>query len=202
MRAAAGLRVSVRSGGRAVVSAGSGPRPTAGEPLTPADVWARLDALRAKADEFFGRVAAARPEAITCRRGCAGCCRVDLTVFAVEADALRAAVAALPEAARRGASLRARAGQHCALLDPEDGRCLVYAERPLICRTHGLAVRFEGRTSWCPLNYRDETPALADTLVLERLNAPLSLLDHLARPGGGAAGRVRIAEIVLGSDSG
>lgn len=168
------------------------------DPLAPAAARERLVALRGKADAFFERVQAARPAAVTCHAGCAACCAVDLSLFPVEAAALREAVRALPAAARQAAAERARAGAHCALLDPGTRRCLVYADRPLICRTHGLAVRFEGRTSWCPLNYRDETPALADTLVLERLNAPLALLDHLAAPErAGRTERSRIADIAL-----
>ena len=160
--------------------------------MAPEAARERLLLLRTKADAFFRTVQAARPAAVTCRAGCTACCAVDLTVFPVEAAPIAEAFRRLPADVRAAAAERARAGQHCALLDPDDGRCVVYEEHPLLCRTHGLAVRMEGRTSHCGLNYRDERPALDDTLALDRLNVPLALLDHLA---GGDGRRVRLADL-------
>ena len=155
---------------------------------------AYLDQLRERADGFFARVQAARPEAITCHAGCGGCCATDLSVFAPEADRLRAAIAALPAAERTAAVDRARVGDDCALLDGETARCLAYDDRPLICRTHGLAVRAEGEVDACPLNYTESEPVPEDILVMERLTVPYSLLMQLSGDDGE---RVRIADLVL-----
>lgn len=155
----------------------------------------RLSVLRAKADAFFAQVAKADVEGITCHAGCADCCAVDLGVFEVEAARLTAALRSLSAEILTPAAERARSGHHCVLLDPDTRRCIVYAERPLICRTHGLAIRTEdGHVDWCPHNYAAHTPAADDTLALDRLNVPLALLDHLA---GGGGRRIRLADLVL-----
>jgi uncharacterized protein len=94
---------------------------------------------------------------LRCGAGCVACCTDDLTVFAIEADLLRARYPALL------AEGRPHAVGACAMLD-DDGRCRVYAERPYVCRTQGLPLRwleeevedgvpvvYEGRDI-CPLN--------------------------------------------------
>jgi hypothetical protein len=39
----------------------------------------------------------------------------------------------------------------CAALDP-DGRCGIYAFRPLVCRSHGLPLRFPGDSDGAPVS--------------------------------------------------
>ena len=97
-------------------------------------------ALVAKVDVFTEAVANRRADDLRCSAGCSACCHAWLTVSAVEADELRAALAALPVAER--AAIRARGERElareaadddeprCALLD-DDGRCGSYAARPL-----------------------------------------------------------------------
>jgi uncharacterized protein len=106
---------------------------------------ARLFELFAKVDAFFGRAAARFPGAdgITCHAGCADCCRRRFSVTAVEAEVISEGLASLPSAAREALARRARSGDPgtCPALE-DDGRCAVYAFRPVICRTHGLPIRF------------------------------------------------------------
>lgn len=113
--------------------------------------------LRALHDEVDARAAAvARRHAgrLRCGRGCAACCRDGLTVFEVEADRIR----------RAHPDLLAEGEPHlpgaCAFLDAE-GACRVYAERPYVCRTQGLPLRWieedaaggaTERRDICPLN--------------------------------------------------
>ena len=86
-----------------------------------------------------------------CGSGCSDCCEVRLTVTAVEAQALRDEVATWDPSRRaklaanvaRSGPTRSgptRSGGHCAALGPT-GRCLVYAARPIVCRSHGAPVR-------------------------------------------------------------
>jgi Fe-S-cluster containining protein len=115
-------------------------------------------ALVQKVEGFVAAVAARRASELACKRGCDGCCHTWLTVSAVEAEQVRAALAALSDAHR--AVLRARGQrelareQHaasgtpadpdpprCALLE-DDGSCASYAARPLVCRTQGHALRY------------------------------------------------------------
>jgi uncharacterized protein len=90
---------------------------------------------------------------LQCRQGCTSCCADDLTVFEVEAAHIR----------RHHEALLATGTPHpqgaCAFLD-EQGSCRIYAERPYVCRTQGLPLRWieerDGSTvelrDICPLN--------------------------------------------------
>jgi hypothetical protein len=112
----------------------------------------RLAELYAKVEAFHERVRARhKTGGITCSPGCDGCCQEGLTVTALEASVIRAFLAArgrLPTAPRPGG---------CALLDAE-GRCTIYPVRPLICRAHGLPLRFSSATGGRALPVIDACP--------------------------------------------
>lgn len=82
-----------------------------------------------------------------CRKGCDACCR-NLAAVPVLTEPewlrLRNAIAELPPDARDAAVGRVLAlspGQRpltCPLLDTGSGACLVYAARPVACRTYGF----------------------------------------------------------------
>jgi uncharacterized protein len=103
--------------------------------------------------EQIHRDVEARVEAIAaasnwpCRKGCDECCRRLARAPEVSEDEwrlLEAAIAELPP--DRGAEIRRRirasAGQSrpvvCPLLDEANGACLVYAARPVACRSYGF----------------------------------------------------------------
>lgn len=149
----------------------------------------RLAELWQKVDAFFERARAAHGAAITCRAGCDARCHRRFSVTGVEADALRRHLDALGGAAREALRARAVAGDpaRCAALD-DDGRCGVYEARPLICRTHGLALRFRDDRRHlplldaCPKNYADVNLASLDpTTVLDQttLSTVVAALDAL-----------------------
>lgn len=147
------------------------------------------EALRDKVDAFAAHAEAAQAEWLRCRAGCDGCCRLRRTAWAVEIDAIRRHLATLR--AEQRAALAARreapavaAGERCVFLD-DDGRCAVYAARPLICRTHGPALRLpDGALAWCGLNFEgvpDEAVAEllpADAVLdVELVNRMLALIN-------------------------
>lgn len=86
-------------------------------------------------DEVAARVAEKNATRMVCRAGCAGCCTDGITVFEVEAARIRAAHATLLDEGEPHAE------GACAFLD-EQGRCRVYDERPYVCRTQGLPLRW------------------------------------------------------------
>lgn len=148
--------------------------------------------LLAKIDAHAAAVTATCGDQLRCGPGCDSCCR-HLTVAAVEALALAAAVAELPSAQAeelRQAAATADA-QACPLL--ADGLCRLYAVRPLICRTHGLPLLVEDqagrRVDFCPRNFggAESMPGSA-VLDLERVNTLLSLLNRQALERCAAAG--------------
>lgn len=155
------------------------------------ELAATLVQLRARVDDHFDRAVARSPAAFRCASGCDACCHVRIGVFAVEAGQIRRALADLADTdpALR-ARVRAQADDpahqdRCALL--VDGRCAVYAERPLICRSHGLPVATPDpadptgklQLDHCPLNFQDGPPPRASILRLDAVNQPLAMLATL-----------------------
>ena len=106
-------------------------------------------------DARAGELAALHGARLQCKRGCSGCCLDGITVFAIEAERIRA----------NNEALLAHGTPHpvgaCAFLDAE-GACRIYADRPYVCRTQGLPLRWleEERgvelRDICPLNETGE----------------------------------------------
>jgi Fe-S-cluster containining protein len=122
---------------------------------------------------------------IACEKGCAGnCCRIHLSVFPIEAISLAIALKKLSREMVR--HIRQKAGQAnsfgpCPLL--EDGACLLYAARLMICRTHGLpmAIEYRGKRSigFCQKNFRKLDPVPDDAVLdLGWLNNNLTALNQ------------------------
>jgi len=87
-----------------------------------------------------------------CGLGCTRCCQDDITVFEVEAALIR----------QHHDDLLATGQPHgagaCAMLDPQ-GACRVYEQRPYVCRTQGLPLRWlEPDGDGGGLEYRDICP--------------------------------------------
>jgi uncharacterized protein len=169
------------------------------------DAELALVQLRRRVDQHFVAAVARTPAAFHCRAGCSQCCGVRFGVFAVEATRV---AAALVELSVREPELRARVRAQadlpthsaCALL--VDGRCSVYDERPLICRSHGLPVQRHGddgelHVEVCPLNFTDDAAPPASVLVLEAVNAPLGVL---ARMWDGEGERIELAALARAAD--
>lgn len=158
---------------------------------------------------------------LVCRRGCSGCCYTRLSVFEVEAAALRAAIGELPPEIRQRIADQARqveaetregARVACPLL--VDDQCSVYSARPLICRTQGLPLLFEDEVGqvvdYCPLNFTgtDATDDLDEDhlIALDEVNLKLALinlqfcLEH-GIPKEESGRRAAVSELILSSVS-
>ena len=144
-----------------------------------------LVTLRARVDAHFEAAMERSPGQLACRAGCFDCCRAGLSVFGIEADRIREALASLSADVRERVRAQGHdeGREHCALL--LDGRCSVYGQRPILCRSHGLAVRVPAeagedptrpRLEHCPLNYTSQTPPAASVLSLDAVNRPLSVM--------------------------
>jgi hypothetical protein len=162
----------------------------------------RLDSLHQKVDLEAGRLASRHASRLKCARGCSDCCRDDLTVFSVEADRIR----------RHHPQLLAQGEPHpagaCAFLD-DDGACRVYADRPYVCRTQGLPLRWLDQDSAgsvleyrdiCPLN--EEGPPLTqlaedDCWTLGPTEGRLAALQE--EHGDGPLQRVALRDLFTGS---
>lgn len=161
---------------------GSSQRDAAGEALV---------TLRSRVDAHFDAAASKAGPSMRCARGCDACCHVDLSVFEVEAAPIREALAALPSAVREAVRAQAEQTDHCAMLVA--GSCAVYEHRPLICRSHGVAVKLDdGSVDHCPLNFTDADPPAGTVLNLAAINQPLSVMATL---WDGHGARVRLATL-------
>jgi len=141
-----------------------------------------LVTLRRRVDAHFTAAVERNPDAFACRAGCASCCRAGLSVFGIEADRIRAALAQLPSPTRLRVAEQAavETPTHCPLL--VDGLCSIYTQRPILCRSHGLAVRApgaQGQVDWCELNYTETTPPAASVLALDAVNQPLAVMAQM-----------------------
>ena len=140
----------------------------------------------ARIDDLCRGIEAALHGQISCSEGCSSCCTA-ITLFPVEAAALRAALDALPDPEAEAIRSHVRthaAGERCPLLSRD--RCLLYVARPIICRTHGLPILYtdstERRIDCCPRNL-DGCESLSGSTVidLDRLNVLLAAVNALFR---------------------
>ncbi len=171
------------------------------------DVLKNYFDLIERVDELCRRVTRDYGAHIVCDRGCDGCCRC-FSLFPVEAAALSAALRELPRTRVEHIRKRARAAAHddaCPLL--EDGACLLYTTRPIICRTHGLPILTvqDGRqhVDVCPLNFKNVESLPASAMIdIDRLNTTLVAINGLfvAEYGGPSSlpERIRMVEALLG----
>jgi uncharacterized protein len=123
-------------------------------------------------------------EHLSCCDGCDGCCR-HLSLFPVEAVALAAALNDLPDNDAELLRKKLRDGGDepgCPLL--VNSRCILYAARPIICRTHGLpllTIRVQNRhVDFCPRNFQGVSSLPGSAVIdLDRLNTALAAVNLL-----------------------
>ena len=144
--------------------------------------------LHAEVDRETDRLRSIHAARLQCRNGCSGCCVDGLTVFAVEAERIR----------RHHAELLSQASPHppgaCAFLD-EQGCCRIYADRPYVCRTQGLPLR------WIGAGPGGEPAELRDICPLNEPGPPVETLPAAACWEIGPA-ESRLAQLQAGLDGG
>ena len=124
-----------------------------------------LQILYGEVDYRASQIAEGHGARLQCRRGCSQCCVDDLAVFEIEAENIRLAHAALlaqQEPHPQGA---------CAFLDT-DGACRIYADRPYVCRTQGLPLR------WIDEGHNGELVELRDICPLNDEGTPIVELTN------------------------
>ena len=137
--------------------------------------------LLADIDRHCQQIVRRHRDQIACIKGCTGnCCRVHLSVYPVEAVSLYLALHNLAPAMRHRIQDRARHTNSfgpCPLL--EDGACLMYDARAVICRTHGLPIstEYQGRRTvgFCVKNFKQLKPIPDEDIIdLAHLNRSLA----------------------------
>jgi uncharacterized protein len=127
-----------------------------------------------------------------CQKGCSRCCYVDLSVFELEANNIRAWFRTLPSGqqneliekwnppANQTENFFGKIVSACPFLSNES--CTIYEARPLICRTQGLPMKFKSECvvvlDVCPLNEKMLNEVTdSEVLNLDLLNQILSQLE-------------------------
>jgi hypothetical protein len=155
------------------------------------DARAPLRQLHDEVDRAAGALAARHRARLRCGRGCHDCCVDGLTVFEVEAERIRAAHA---ELLRSG---RPHPPGACAFLG-DAGECRIYADRPYVCRTQGLPLRWleearggeiVERRDICPLNEAGEPIETLDAAECWTIGPVEDRLRRLQEARDGGAGR-------------
>ena len=125
--------------------------PVANAPGSDIDLRSEVRQFHLRVDQAAARLAEKHSERLQCKRGCSGCCVDGITVFEIEAENIRSNHTDLLENAEphpNGA---------CAFLDSV-GACRIYKDRPYVCRTQGLPLRWIDEDEAaefrdiCPLN--------------------------------------------------
>lgn len=123
----------------------------------------RLVGLHDEVDRDAGALVARHEDRLHCERGCHSCCVDEITVFEIEAERIRRAH---PDLLAKGAPHPPGA---CAFLDAE-GACRIYADRPYVCRTQGLPLRWIAEDASGELvEARDICPLNLEGVPLEEL---------------------------------
>jgi hypothetical protein len=161
----------------------------------------RYPDLAAKADAFFARVQARHGSDMKCNTGCHHCCHVRLSITRVEADAIRAEVAGWTAERRRALRENAVAApaEHCVALAA--GRCLIYAARPLVCRSHGAPIRMRDARSLpvvqaCSNNFIAHGPSAVDPDCILDQTTLSTMVLAIDREAGNDGQRIDLAAAI------
>jgi hypothetical protein len=136
---------------------------------------------------------------ISCKKACPGnCCQRHITVFPIEAVSFARALQILPQKQVdqiRRKACKATSFGPCPLL--EDGACLIYDARAIICRTHGYPIlsEYKGHRSvgFCHKNFKN-LPSISNKWIIDLASLNQSLAAHNRRFMTEFAGRLPPAD--------
>lgn len=134
----------------------------------------RYNELVAELDEVIAELCEKRFDELQCRPGCSDCC-VRFSVLPLEA--------AIVKRVLHDVHVEGDSGKEKCLLLKNDC-CTVYDNRPIICRTQGLALGYVDEdagaieVSACPLNFPEDYPLThEDLLFMDEFNSRLYELN-------------------------
>lgn len=149
--------------------------------------------LQKKAETEFERFFEKYQKDMECSRGCSSCCISGLNVFSWEASIITDWFFDLSEEEKQNwkknqtlpnrPASGPQGDKACAFL--RQGECTIYEARPTLCRTQGMALRYQHHDQilrdWCPLNFKEseKSPLESDDLNLDTLNQMLAQAQFL-----------------------
>ncbi|GAK58450.1 hypothetical protein U27_05424 [Candidatus Vecturithrix granuli] len=153
----------------------------------------RYHALCQYCDDLFQRTVQTYRSQIQCAKGCVECCLLE-TVVPLEASVIAAYLQSTPAIRGQLCLSDQQQDSYCVFLNNQV--CLIYPVRPIICRTHGLPIRYSEHEGIdvCPLNFNnDDLTEIEEEFVLDadvittnllRLNLAFCLLTATAETAG------------------
>lgn len=106
-----------------------------------------LKQLYKNVDVFFEKCVNHYQEHMACQKGCSSCCMPHLSISLLE-------VPMIEEYLKEYPLKKERLENQCPMLDPKNKGCRIYEVRPMVCRTHGLALKYEDEVSFCEKNFQ------------------------------------------------
>ena len=162
--------------------------------------------LTEKVDGFFDRVASREAADTQCASGCSDCCQYGLSATVAEAEAVADVVAAMTDAQRAALQQNIETRQQaanesdarCVALDA-NGRCMIYAGRPTVCRSHGVPVRLLDERSLPVISacYRNFVGRAPESFAVDCVLDQTTLSTTLLAINGGATDRFALDELLL-----
>lgn len=150
--------------------------------------------LHQNVDQFFSKIEGKYKSELKCKVGCTQCCHVDLSISQAESSLIEEWLEQKNDdekdelkkiwgqAQPLGKSYTSDSSKPCAFL--YDGKCSIYEVRPVICRSHGIALIRQSdeqtkEIDACSLNFQVELPPMDDCLDLDRLNTLLAVANKV-----------------------
>jgi uncharacterized protein len=125
-------------------------------------IFDKLKQFYREIDARTARLSEIHAERLNCKKGCSACCVEGITVFEIEAAHIEKNHPELLEAETPHET------GGCAFLD-EDGACRIYEDRPYVCRTQGLPLRWLDELENELVELRDICPLNEEGEPLENL---------------------------------
>src|SRR5262245_20888536 len=162
----------------------------------------RYSELATKVDAFFARVQSRHGADMLCGSGCHHCCHVRLSITQVEAQAIRDELAGWTNERKQALTSNASAApaDRCAAL--HEGRCSIYAARPIVCRSHGAPIRLREARSLpvvtaCSNNFTAHGPTAADPDCIMDQATLSALVLAVDRDAGNTGARIDLAALLM-----
>ncbi len=150
------------------------------------DILFQYQNLLHKIGRICSRLEKLYAEHLVCKPGCSHCCQVERSVLSIEAYIIEQKLKTFTlQRIRRLRRSHKKNDEHCPLL--WKNRCVVFHERPIICRTHGLPIYYHEAEitfiDYCRLNFTELPPDNEfdekHVLDMNKFNEDLTRIDIL-----------------------
>lgn len=140
---------------------------------------------------------------LECKKGCSMCCKVERTVFAIEADSIATQIKTLPKEQQNTLKEHQAQTGVCPFLIEDS--CSIYPFRPLICRTHGLPLLYldDDMENWnltfCEKNFTMTSEDFSfddEYLNMEHLNQQLANIQKQHHKKSETSDRVSLSSLL------